>query len=61
VTTAEQFTGRALLTPDEVMATGATLVFLAGERPYALQKLNYLGDAEYRGLADVNPRYRQAG
>jgi hypothetical protein len=43
------------------MATGATLVFLAGERPYALQALKYLVYAEYRDLADVNPRYRQAG
>ena len=43
------------------MATGATLVSLAGERPYALQALSYLVDAEYRGLTDVNPRYRQAG
>ena len=61
ITTAEQFTGRPLLTPDEVMATGATLVFLAGERPYALRPLNYLSDPEYRGLAEANPRYRQAG
>lgn len=43
------------------MATGATLVFIGGERPYALQGLNYLGDPEYRGLATDNPRYRKAG
>ena len=35
------------------MATGATLVFIGGERPYALQELNY--------LAEDNPRYRKAG
>jgi hypothetical protein len=36
-------------------------VFLAGERPYALQPLSYLGDPEYQGLAEDNPRYRRAG
>jgi hypothetical protein len=33
------------------------LVFPAGERPCALQGLNYLGDPEYRDLAADIPRH----
>ncbi|WP_089290766.1 MULTISPECIES: type IV secretory system conjugative DNA transfer family protein [unclassified Azospirillum] len=53
----EQFTGRALLTPDEVMRLGPTkpLVFLTGERPYLLDRLNYLNDPGFSGQFDPNP------
>jgi type IV secretory pathway TraG/TraD family ATPase VirD4 len=53
----QQFTGRALLTPDEVMNSGQVIAFIAGEQPYRLQRLNYLSDPEYAGLADPNPYY----
>ena len=58
--TSQQFTGRALLTPDEVMKNHSVMVFIAGERPYGLQRLNYLSDPEYAGLADLNPYYAAA-
>ena len=50
-------TGRALLTPDEVMRLGpeSPLVLIAGEPPYMLRRLNYLDDGEYNGLFDPNP------
>ena len=49
--------GRPLLTPDEVMRLGPDrpLIFVNGESPYLLQRLNYLVDPEYQGLADLNP------
>jgi type IV secretory pathway TraG/TraD family ATPase VirD4 len=53
--TSEHFTGRALATPDEILATPFVITFLAGERPYYLAPLNYLRDPEYAGLADPNP------
>lgn len=55
--TSQQFTGRDLLTPDEVMRLGPErpIVLVRGERPYLLDRLNYLTDAEYRGLFDANP------
>lgn len=34
--------------------------FIAGERPYGLQPLNYLSDPEYAGLAGLNPYYAAA-
>lgn len=55
--TSQHFTGRALLTPDEVMKSHGVIVFIAGERPYGLQRLNYLSDPEYAGLADPNPYF----
>ena len=58
--TSQQFTGRALLTPDEVMKNRGAMVFIAGERPYGLQPLNYLSDPEYAGLAGLNPYYAAA-
>lgn len=53
----QQFTGRSLLTPDEVMRLGPErpIVLLNGEYPYLLTRLNYLTDAEYVGKADANP------
>ena len=56
----QQFTGRPLLTPDEVMNYRQVIVFIAGERPYCLQRLNYLSDPEYAGRADPNPYYAAA-
>lgn len=55
----QQFTGRDLLTPDEVMRLPAErpIVMLTGETPYVLQCLNYLTDPEYAGLFDPNPYY----
>ena len=53
----QQFTGRPLLMPDEVMNYRQVIVFIAGERPYCLQRLNYLSDPEYAGRADENPYY----
>lgn len=52
----QQFTGRALLTPDEVMRLGAEpIVMINGEPPYLLGRLSYLNDAEYEGRFDANP------
>lgn len=55
--TSQQFTGRELLTPDEVMRLGPEhpIVLVRGERPYLLDRLNYLTDAEYAGRFDANP------
>lgn len=52
-----QYTARPLLTPDEVLRMGPNrpIVLIAGEPPYCLQRLNYLTDSEYQGLADENP------
>lgn len=53
----EQLTGRALLMPDEIMRRGPTrpLVFLTGERPYLLDRLNYPIDPGFSGQFDLNP------
>nr|WP_238396122.1 type IV secretory system conjugative DNA transfer family protein [Xanthomonas fragariae] len=55
--TSQQFAGRELLTPDEVMRMGPErpLVLVKGEYPYLLDRINYLTDAEYVGRADPNP------
>ncbi|WP_225444548.1 type IV secretory system conjugative DNA transfer family protein [Pseudomarimonas arenosa] len=55
--TSQQLTARSLLTPDEVMRLGAErpIVLVQGERPYSLERINYLSDDEYAGLADTNP------
>ena len=55
--TSQQFTGRDLLTPDEVMRLGAErpIVLVRGERPYLLSRINYLADKEYQGKFDKNP------
>lgn len=53
----QQFAGRHLLTPDEVMRLGPErpIVLVKGEYPYQLERLNYLVDVEYVGKADPNP------
>jgi len=53
----QQFAGRNLLTPDEVMRLGPErpIVLVKGEYPYQLARLNYLVDAEYMGKSDPNP------
>ncbi|WP_202403726.1 type IV secretory system conjugative DNA transfer family protein [Pantoea sp. Taur] len=55
----QQFAGRELLTPDEVMRLGPTrpIVILKGEYPYQLKRINYLEDPEYAGMSDPNPYY----
>ncbi|VWC46024.1 conjugal transfer coupling protein TraG [Burkholderia arboris] len=55
--TSQQFAGRELLTPDEVMRLGPErpIVIVKGEYPYQLARLNYLADREYAGQADPNP------
>ena len=54
----QQFIGRSLLTPDEVMGLGRRpIVFINGERPYLLEQLDYRRDPEYARLADSNPYY----
>lgn len=56
----QQLAARSLLTPDEVMRQGAMrpIVLVQGERPYSLERINYLADREYAGLADPNPFHR---
>jgi type IV secretory pathway TraG/TraD family ATPase VirD4 len=53
----QQFAGRELLTPDEVMRLGPTkpIVLISGESPYLLDRINYLDDRAYAGRADPNP------
>lgn len=53
----QQFAGRELLTPDEVMRLGPErpIVLIQGEYPYLLNRLNYLVDPEYAGRFDANP------
>ena len=54
--TSQQFAGRELLTPAEVMRLGPEkpIVLLKGEYPYLLDRLNYRVDPEYVGRFDVN-------
>jgi type IV secretion system protein VirD4 len=56
----QQLAARSLLTPDEVMRQGSMrpIVLIQGERPYSLERINYLADPEYAGLADANPFHR---
>lgn len=58
--TSQQFAGRELLTPDEVMRLGPKkpIVLVKGEYPYLLDRLNYLVDPEYAGRFDANPDHR---
>lgn len=55
--TGEHLQGRALLTPDEVMRLGPSrpIVFVSGEPPYLLDRINYLSDPAYAGRFDANP------
>lgn len=58
----QQLTGRALLTPDEVMRlpSDRLLAILDGECPYLLLRPNYLRDPEYAGTFDENPYHAAA-
>jgi type IV secretion system protein VirD4 len=51
--------GRPLLMPDEIRRMGEdnVLVLEQGQPPYRLQRLDYLHDSEFVGLADPNPMY----
>lgn len=51
----QQFTGRELLTPDEVMRERRAIVFVAGEPAWLLDRIDYRTDPEYRGRSDPNP------
>ena len=51
----QQFHGRELLTPDEVMRERRAIVFVAGEPPWLLDRIDYRHDPEYRGSFDANP------
>jgi type IV secretory pathway TraG/TraD family ATPase VirD4 len=55
--TSEHRHSQALLSPDEVLRMGAhrPIVLIGGEPPYVLERLNYLRDKEYQGLAEENP------
>lgn len=57
--TSQQVAARELMTPDEVMRLSPEfpLVFIQGEAPYQLQRLNYLTDPESAGQFDANPFY----
>ena len=56
-TTSER--GRRLLTPDEIIRLPRTqqLLIVRNELPILSEKLNYLTDPEFRGLASPNPMY----
>lgn len=60
--TGEHRHSKALLTPDEVMRLGShrPIVLIGGEYPYLLNRLNYLQDKAYTGLAEENPLHTQA-
>jgi type IV secretory pathway TraG/TraD family ATPase VirD4 len=48
---------RPMLSPDEVMRMGShrPIILIGGERPYLLNRLNYLQDKAYQGVAEKNP------
>lgn len=50
----QQFTGRELMTADEIMRmpNDVAIVQVQGEAPHRLRRLNYLTDPEYAGLFD---------
>jgi type IV secretion system protein VirD4 len=51
---------RNLMTPDEVMAMNKyyTIVLIREERPWLLEKLDYLRQPEYKDLGDSNPQHQ---
>jgi type IV secretion system protein VirD4 len=51
--------GRRLLLPDEVrrLPREAELLFVKGDPPLLVERLNYLHDQEFTGRADSNPLY----
>lgn len=57
--TSQQFTGRDLMTADEVLKLPADQVIVMlsgkGEAPYLLNRITYYRDAEYAGRFDPNP------
>lgn len=55
----QHLTHRPLLTPDEVMRLGThqPIILIAGEKPYMLERLNYLNDKSYEGKALPNPMH----
>lgn len=57
--TGEQLQARELMTPDEVLTLPPErpLVFVQGQAPMMLRRLNYLKNLEYQGKFDANPFY----
>lgn len=55
-------TGRELMTPDELRQLPADeqILMIQGHPPFRVPKLNYLRDADFRGLAEANPLHRAA-
>jgi type IV secretory pathway TraG/TraD family ATPase VirD4 len=55
----EHLTGRALLTPDEIMRLGPArpIVMIAGEPPFLLDRLDFRSDPACAGRADPNPMH----
>jgi len=53
----QHYHARSLLTPDEVIRLGPQqpLVFVPGEPPYKLRRLDYLCDPAYSAIAQPNP------
>jgi type IV secretory pathway TraG/TraD family ATPase VirD4 len=59
----EHYQGRSLATPDEILSLSRdkAIVMTAGERPYLLNRLNYLTDTPYDQSYDANPMYAPGG
>lgn len=59
VSTSEHVAARDLLTPDEVMRLSPEwpIVFVQGQPPHQLARLNYLTDPGFAGQFDPNPFY----
>lgn len=57
--TSQQVAARELMTPDEVMRLKPEfpLIFIQGEAPYQIGRLNYLTDPDCAGQFDANPFY----
>lgn len=55
--TSQQFTGRELMTADEIMRLPREqeIVLITGEAPWPLNRMNYLRDPEFAGKFDRNP------
>ncbi|CAE6856024.1 hypothetical protein R75465_07416 [Paraburkholderia aspalathi] len=55
--TSQQFTGRELMTADEIMRLPREqeIVLITGEAPWLLNRMNYLRDPEFAGKFDRNP------
>ncbi|MCH5146355.1 type IV secretory system conjugative DNA transfer family protein [Desulfovibrio sp. UIB00] len=59
ISTSQHIAARDLMTPDEVMRLSPEwpIVFVQGQPPHQLARLNYLFDPDYVGYFDKNPFY----